>query len=281
MIPIRAMTTKANNRTLHPDEKTWIKSNAARYASQKGISVDQAQQELTAQADRQVQAGSPGAWDQSAYTFLQEAGRGLLPAEGNSGPGYMFYAMPEQKANPNMYASYDGTNNPSASDIAAAVNRDQSIRQQAGNATLAAAGIAGAISVPGVLVAGADAYAAYKAASAAYSMGTALGTGMVVGGASYTGGALGSEVYDRFYGTQQPIGAGFDQRFSYPGLAAATTIGGLTGMYGTAMFGWAGVPNTFKNWVTLPGFVIRVNSGVFGKVTGSATQGAINSSANQ
>ncbi|WP_155646984.1 hypothetical protein [Burkholderia territorii] len=30
----------------------------------------------------------------------------MLPADGNSGPGYMFYATPEQKANVEMYAKY-------------------------------------------------------------------------------------------------------------------------------------------------------------------------------
>ncbi|WP_211465757.1 hemagglutinin repeat-containing protein, partial [Collimonas silvisoli] len=275
------LAVDANNRQLHPDEKTWIKNNAQRYASQKGISYAQAVQELTAQGDRQVQNGSPGAWDQNASAFLSQA-HGMLAAEGNSGPGYMFYATPDQKANPNMYAGFGGTNTPSAADLAAAISRDQAIRQGASDATLAAAGAAGALAGAGPLSAGAmDAYAAYKAAAAAYSPGAALGTGMAVGGASYTGGALGSAVFDRFYGTGQPIGAGFDQRFSYLGLGVAMTAGGLTSMYSTAMFGWAGVPNTFKNWATLPGFIIRVNSGVIGKAAGGAAQGAVKSSPNQ
>ncbi|HWW06822.1 MAG TPA: hypothetical protein VNZ60_16140, partial [Collimonas sp.] len=270
------LAVDANNRQLHPDEKTWIKNNAERYATQKGISVDEAQQRLTAQGDRQVQNGSPGAWDQDASAFLSQA-HGLLAADGASGPGYMFYATPEQKANPAMYAGFGGTNTPSASNIAAAMNRDQAIRQDVSDATLGAAGIAGAIAGAGPLSAGAmDAYAAYKAAAAGYSQGAALGTGMAVGGASYTGSAIYAGMR-----SDQDFYTAFNQHFSYSGLAAATTIGGLTGMYGTAMFGWAGIPNSIKNVATLPGFIIRFNSGVFGKAAGSATQGAINSSANQ
>ncbi len=84
------------NRQLHPDETNWIKDNAAKYATQKGISIDQAVSELTAQANRQVQNGSPGAWDQNASVFLNQA-HGMLPADGNSGPGYMFYAPPTKR----------------------------------------------------------------------------------------------------------------------------------------------------------------------------------------
>ncbi|HWW06824.1 hypothetical protein [Collimonas sp.] len=230
----------ANNRQLRPTEETWIKNNAERYATQKGIHYDQAVQELTAQGDRQVQNGSPGAWDQDASAFLSQA-KGMLAADGASGPGYMFYATPDQKANPAMYAGFGGTNTPSAADLAAAINRDQVIRQGVSDATLGAAGIAGAIAGAGPLSAGAmDAYAAYKAAAAGYSRGLALGSGMAIGGASYTGGAAGGAFYDKVM-KGQSVAAGFDQRFSYPGLGAAMAVGGLTGMYSTAMFGWAGL----------------------------------------
>ncbi|PUA18089.1 hypothetical protein C7W93_19890 [Glaciimonas sp. PCH181] len=163
----------------------------------------------------------------------------------------MFYATPDQKANADMYAGYGGTNKPSDSDINAAMDRDQTIRELASKATLAAA--------------------------AAYSAGAALGTGAVVGGAFYTGGAALSSVFDK----NTSFGNAFDQRFSYPGLAAAMTVGGLTGMYSTAMFSWARVPNSITNLATLPGFIIRVNSGVAGKVAGNAAQAVVNSSANQ
>ncbi|QRX81613.1 hypothetical protein [Glaciimonas sp. PAMC28666] len=262
---------------MHPDEKKWIKGNASRYALKKGISIDQAQQELTAQADRQVQSGSSGSWDQSAYTFLQEAGRGLLPSEGKSGTGFMFYTTPEQKANADMYAGYGGTNKPSDSDINAAMDRDQTIRALASKATLGAAATAAGVATAGVGGGSVmDVYAAYKAAAAAYSAGAALGTGAAVSGTTYTVGAGAVAGYDKFF-NQKNFSTGFDQRFSYPGLAAAMAIGGLTGMYSTAMFGWAGTPNTLKNWATVPGLITRVNSGVFGKVAGDAAQGVVNS----
>jgi len=132
----------------------------------------------------------------------------------------------------------------------------------------------------GVVIAGAvDAWTAYRAASAAYSQGAALGTGMAIGGVSYTGSAAFSAWIDQKFGSGQAFDAGFEQRFSYPGLVAATMVSGLVGMYSTAMFGWAGIPNSITNLATIPGFVIRVNSGVAGKVAGSAAQGAVNSSA--
>lgn len=53
----------------------------------------------------------------------------MLPADGNSGPGYMFYATPEQKANVEMYAKYvtNGTemNVPIDQMIANSVSRDK------------------------------------------------------------------------------------------------------------------------------------------------------------
>lgn len=68
-----------------------IRNNAGAYAKQQGITVEQAANDLTAQANRQVQNGSPGAWNQSASTFLSQL-HGMLPADGNSGPGYMVFA---------------------------------------------------------------------------------------------------------------------------------------------------------------------------------------------
>ncbi|WP_211455203.1 hypothetical protein [Collimonas antrihumi] len=264
---------------MHPDEKDYIKNNAERYAKQKGISVDQAQQELTAQADRQVQSGSPGAWDQDASEFLSHA-KGMLGADGYGGLGYMFYATPEQKANPNIYAEHGGQNIPSANDLAAAVAREQAIQQNVSNATLGAAGLAGAIAGAGPLSGAAmDVYAAYKAAAAGYSPGTALGTGAAVSGGFYTLG-VGAEALKDYYATGQNIVSGFEQRFSYPGLATAMAVGAPVGMYSTAMFSWAGVPNALGNWLTLPGFIIRANSTMFGNVAGQAAQGAVKQSTN-
>jgi filamentous hemagglutinin len=161
---------------LHPLEQEWIKDNAAVYAKQQGISVDQAISDLTAQADRQVQNGSPGAWNQSASTFLDQA-RGMLPADGSSGPGYMFYATLAQKADASMYAGYYpngvGPNQPSAQQIQNSASREQANRNLIGGGVIAAA-------TSGVLVAGAPA-----PAPAAAAVG---GLGYAVIGASAGGG---------------------------------------------------------------------------------------------
>ncbi|WP_198386381.1 hemagglutinin repeat-containing protein, partial [Burkholderia ubonensis] len=143
-----AANNELYNRQLHPTERQWISDNATRYAKQQGISVEQAISDLTAQANRQVQNGSPGAWDQNASTFLRQA-HGLLPADGSSGPGYMFYATPEQKANVNMYAKYYpngvGMNVPSAQAIANSVNRDKTYQERYGTLTAAAAALAATV----------------------------------------------------------------------------------------------------------------------------------------
>ncbi|WP_186054126.1 hemagglutinin repeat-containing protein [Burkholderia gladioli] len=145
------------NRQLHPDETNWIKDNAAKYATQKGISIDQAVSELTAQANRQVQNGSPGAWDQNVSVFLNQA-HGMLPADGNSGPGYMFYAPPDQKANVNMYGNYYpngiGPNRPSTQQVQNSANHDETSRNLMGGAVIAAA-TGGALVVGGPIAAAA------------------------------------------------------------------------------------------------------------------------------
>ena len=146
-----------------------------------------------------------------------------------------------------------------------------------------AGGVVGGVAIAGVgagvLIASAvDAYAAYKAAMAAYSAGAALGTGAAISGSSYTGIAVIGAISDATNGAN--FINSFYQRFSVAGLGAAMTVGSLTGVYDTAMFGWAGIPNTIKNWGTVSGFVIRVNSGMFGNIAGQAAPGAVKSSSN-
>ncbi|WP_309477101.1 hemagglutinin repeat-containing protein [Trinickia acidisoli] len=155
------------NRQLHPDEQQWIKDHAGDFAKLRGISVDAAVQELTAQADRQVQNGSPGAWDQNASAFLDQA-YGLLavdPSCPSCGPGYMFYATPAQKADPNMYAGYypNGAelNMPSAHAITTSASRDQANRNLMGAGVIAGAtGAALLVGAPVAASIGALGYAA-------------------------------------------------------------------------------------------------------------------------
>ncbi|MFM0519146.1 MULTISPECIES: hypothetical protein [Caballeronia] len=67
----------------------------------------------------------------------------------------MFYATPDQKANPNMYAGYYpggvGLNKPSASNINSSASHDAASRNQIGGATIAAA--TGAVLIAGAPVA--------------------------------------------------------------------------------------------------------------------------------
>ena len=109
-----ALATDTNNRQLHPTEMKWIKENAKSFAQQLngGVlptaqQIIEAEQRLAQQAYRQVQYGVGGEADVSAMAFLKQA-NGLLAADPNCstcGPGYMFYATPEQKLNVAMYGT--------------------------------------------------------------------------------------------------------------------------------------------------------------------------------
>jgi len=94
--------------------------------------------------------------DQSASAFLSQA-HGMLPADGNSGPGYMFYATPDQKANPNMYAGCypkgAGLNKPAAADIAGSANYDAASRDALAKQTWGAAAAAGGLALAGPVAA--------------------------------------------------------------------------------------------------------------------------------
>ncbi|MGC4394663.1 hemagglutinin repeat-containing protein [Hydrogenophaga sp. T2] len=147
-----------NNRQLHPSETQWIKDNARRYAAQQGISEEEAQRRLAQQAYRQVQFGVEGEWDASASAFLSQA-KGMLPSSGNSGPGYMFYATPDQKAAMQMYADSlpaladfyidNGLKLPGAQAIAAGLARDDRQREVLTNLTLGAGAGASLIALAG------------------------------------------------------------------------------------------------------------------------------------
>lgn len=70
------MNADANNRQLHPDETTWIKENAARFAAEKGISVDEATKRLAQQASREIDLVWRGVLsdtvDKEAQSFLMQ-----------------------------------------------------------------------------------------------------------------------------------------------------------------------------------------------------------------
>ncbi|WP_153100221.1 hypothetical protein [Paraburkholderia hayleyella] len=161
-----------SNRQRHPEEKKWISEKEAAYAKKYSLTPEQAHNELTLQANLQVQNGSPGTWNQRASDFLSQA-HGMLPADGASGPGYMFYATPEQKANVDMYAKYyaggTGANRPSQSQIGVSVSREQAYRDAFRTGTLVAAGGAATVATGGVIAA--------LPGAPIFSSGGALGTG--------------------------------------------------------------------------------------------------------
>jgi filamentous hemagglutinin len=74
---LTGLNADANNRQLHPDETTWIKKNAARFAAEKGISVDEATKRLAQQASRDVDLVWRGVLsdtvDKEAQSFLTQA----------------------------------------------------------------------------------------------------------------------------------------------------------------------------------------------------------------
>jgi len=82
------------NRQLHPDEGLWIRNNAQRYADKQGISIEQAQAELTAQAERQADSEASTRYSEnpSARVFLAEMtgtqGAGFIYFDGNADGSY-------------------------------------------------------------------------------------------------------------------------------------------------------------------------------------------------
>ncbi|MFZ6774925.1 hypothetical protein ACO0LB_19650 [Undibacterium sp. SXout7W] len=154
-----ALATDANNRQLHPNEIQWIKDSAKRYAQQQGISQSEAEKNLAQQAYRQTQDGAAGAWDQSASDFLKQA-RGMLAADGNSGPGYMFQATAAQKADTNMYANLlpetssfyakNGIQIPTAQQVTTATHRSDNTRDTVSILTKLGAAGSGAVALAGL-----------------------------------------------------------------------------------------------------------------------------------
>lgn len=156
----------ANNRQLHPTEISWIKEHAKRFAKQNSISEDEAEKRLAQQAIRQVQFGVSGPEDTQARNFLSQA-KGMLLADPNCptcGPGYMFYATPEQRASTSMYASHiasdpktlefygkNGITQPTPQQIQVSGSKDADVRSTAAKATVIAGSLALATAAPPTL----------------------------------------------------------------------------------------------------------------------------------
>ncbi|GAB2568074.1 hypothetical protein [Dyella jejuensis] len=138
----------------------------------------------------------------------------------------------------------------------------------------AEAGTAVAIaSAPAVAAWGQEAWAAYRIAAQGYSLGAAAGTGAVVSGATYTGGAAIGAGSD-WYSNGSNFSSAFDQRFSIYALIGTMGIGALGGVYQTAMFQGANVANAMSNLKTTEGVVIRVNQMMMSTSAKKAIQAA-------
>ncbi|RQO32859.1 hypothetical protein DBR37_16295 [Herminiimonas sp. KBW02] len=161
-----AMNVDINNRQLHPKEIDWIKENAAKYAAEKGISVELAERLLAEQAFRQVQFGAEGdraSWDVSASEFLRKAGQQILPGDLNmpgQNVGHMFFAGPEQRANDSMYLAStvlyadfykkNGLQQPTLEQLTEAAQRSGYILSNLNVATKAALGVSASATLAGL-----------------------------------------------------------------------------------------------------------------------------------
>lgn len=151
-------------RQLHSKETQWIEDNAQAFALQQGggMSTEQAEARLAQQAFRQVQFGAEGAQDTQAQAFLSNAKNGrMLDADPNCptcGPGYMFYATPDQRANANMYANQaasdpnvqnfyaqNGLAQPDSRQVTDGANKHNNEIGAIENQTIGAAGVAAAL----------------------------------------------------------------------------------------------------------------------------------------
>ncbi|MBK9445234.1 MAG: hemagglutinin repeat-containing protein [Betaproteobacteria bacterium] len=92
---VTAFNADANNRQLHATEAKLIKDNAAKYAARRGISLEQAEAELTQQAMQQTDS----AWDErlgadnnQAQAFLNEIGAGTTLTDLQTGQRYQLFS---------------------------------------------------------------------------------------------------------------------------------------------------------------------------------------------
>ncbi|WP_332609744.1 toxin glutamine deamidase domain-containing protein [Achromobacter sp. ESBL13] len=215
------------NRQLHPSETEWIEKNAKLYASRKGIPEEDAIKQLAAQAYRQVQTGTEGAWDAEAQAFLKQA-HGMLP-DG----GYMFYAPPFQRNDSAMYAenlpmladfyAKNGLQFPAEGKVVDAATRNAQSLNLMSNLTFTAGGVSAALALAGLpptLISWAFANPADAVTigvisaetAAAIQSGAVLPTSVLVGLRNVPGKALGAKatgVADETAGSIRNVNPGY------------------------------------------------------------------------
>jgi hypothetical protein len=188
----------------------------------------------------------------------------------------MFYATPDQKANPNMYAGYypngAGLNKPAAADIAGSANYDAASRDALAKQTWGAAAAAGGLALAGPVAALPG--APILSSGGALGLGTwasPLGTGAISAGIN-----AGSQYYQN--GTVNPVDVGMAALSggfgAYGGLAwniGVNAIGGATGTaINNAVYG--------KNDSVIGAGVTSGGLSVVGYSTGQLAESWINSS---
>ncbi|MDN7180722.1 hypothetical protein M0D69_22525 [Caballeronia sp. SEWSISQ10-4 2] len=267
-----AQNEALNNATLHPPQKTWIAQNAAAFATYyeqqtgKTITVAEAQQMLlgTGYIINDATAASGPGYNAVAGNFIASSPTGSA----------LFSPTAAERSNPGQLVTASGALTP----------EQAALPGSTANPMLGlglTAGLTGGLGIaaygPELLAGISDAFAAYKAAQAGYSLTTAAMTGAAVSGGSYTAAAAANATYN-YFNTGQSFTSSFEQKFSLAGLAAASTVGAYNSMFGTSMFSWAGIPNSIANITTVPGLVIRLNGIALGQVAGKAAQAAVNQS---
>ncbi|MFY8017802.1 MAG: hypothetical protein ACOVN9_06775, partial [Inhella sp.] len=99
-----------NNRQLHPTEAKLIKDNAKRYADKRGISVAQAEAELTQQSLRNMDSAHDerlGKDNAQAQAFLKELGQGQAAVDPLTGQRFeLFTANEATRDNHAMFGQY-------------------------------------------------------------------------------------------------------------------------------------------------------------------------------
>jgi hypothetical protein len=150
----------------------------------------------------------------------------------------MFYATPDQKSNPNMYAGYYpngvGLNKPSAANIASSASHDAASRDALGKHTLGAAAAAGGLAFAGPVAA--------LPGAPILSSGGALGSGTCASPAGTGAISAGINASSQYYqnGTINSVDVGVSFMTGamggyYPGLGWSVAINAAGGGAGTAI----------------------------------------------
>lgn len=187
-----------------------------------------------------MQAGVGGDEDAAARAFLKQA-YGMLPADGTSGPGYMFYATAAQKADPTFYGKtlgdsaafyyVNGLKQPTILQTATAAAADLGERQKILERTINAAAAAGALAILPAAAAEASVAAANAVRYCTLNPGACVVASGVAGGIS-----AGADAAGQAYLSNGTVRTGQTVVAGMVGAATAP-LGMNTGALGNAAIG--------------------------------------------